>query len=75
MPIRPYLEGRVFNPDRVHMMGIVFENVCRDLGLSGKDDLLAKVVARTVIDFATQHDTLDVHDLTAAVLEEFRRTK
>jgi hypothetical protein len=75
MPIRPYLEGRAFNPDRIRVMGIVLQNVCRDLGLSGKDDLLTKVVARTVIDFATQDDTLDVHDLTAAVLKEFRRTK
>jgi hypothetical protein len=70
MPIAPFLEGRVFDPDLVRLMGIAFEDVRRELGLS-ENDPLTKVVARTVIDFA-EREAPDAHALTAAVLNEFR---
>jgi hypothetical protein len=71
MPIRPYLEGRSFDPEMVRIMGVAFENVCRELGLSGQREPLKRVVARTVIDFADAN-VRDVHRLTAAVMQQFQ---
>ncbi len=71
MPIRPYLEERAFNPEVVKVMGRAFENVCRELGLSEANDLLAKIVARTVID-AAEVDCRDPALLTAKVMKHFR---
>jgi hypothetical protein len=71
MPIRPYLEGRVFDPETIRMMGAVFENVARELGLADKNDRLAKIVARTVIDMA-ERGFDEPQALAAAVLSEFQ---
>jgi hypothetical protein len=71
MPIRPFLEGRVFDPDRARVIGIVFDRVCGKLGLAGAKDFLARIVARAVID-AAGSDSRDPDLLTAQVIQQFR---
>jgi hypothetical protein len=71
MPIRPYLQGEAFDPDTVRVMGIAFENACKELGVLNKHDAVTRVVARTVIDMA-QRGFRDEDSLTAAVMQEFR---
>jgi hypothetical protein len=71
MPIRPYLQGEAFDPDAVRVMGIAFENACKELGILNKHDAVTRVVARTVIDMA-QRGFRDEDSLTAAVMQEFR---
>jgi hypothetical protein len=71
MPIHPYLEGGVFDPEMIRIMRVAFENVARELGLADKNDRLAKIVARTVIDMADRgfHEP---QALAVAVLREFQ---
>jgi hypothetical protein len=71
MPIRPYLQGEAFDPTTVRVMGLAFENACKQLGILNKHDAVTRVVARTVIDMA-QRGFRDEASLTAAVMEEFR---
>jgi hypothetical protein len=71
MPIQPYLQGEAFDPDTVRVMGIAFENACKELGILNKHDAVTRVVARTVIDMA-QRGFRDEESLTAAVMQEFR---
>jgi hypothetical protein len=71
MPILPYLEGRAFDSEMIRIMGGAFENVARELGLADKNDRLAKIVARTVIDMA-ERGFHEPQALTAAVLKEFQ---
>jgi hypothetical protein len=71
MPIRPYLQGEAFDPDTVRVMGIAFENACKELGILNNHDAVTRVVARTVIDMA-QRGFRDEESLTAAVMQEFR---
>ena len=71
MPIQPFLEGRVFDPDRARVMGIVFDRVCATLGLTETNDFLTRIVARTVIDAAAGEDR-DPDLLTAKVIQQFR---
>jgi hypothetical protein len=73
MTIRPFLQGQVFPPEKVAIMGIAFENACRQLGLDNKKDSLTRVVARTVIQMADR-DIHDPDELTRAVMQQFQRT-
>ncbi len=71
MPIRPYLQGQAFDPETVRVMGVAFENTCKELGILDKHDAVTKFVARTVVDTA-QRGFRDEDSLTAAVMQEFR---
>jgi hypothetical protein len=71
MPIRPYLQGQAFDPDTVRVMGVAFENACKELGILDRHDAVTKIVARAVIDMA-QRGFRDEGSLTAAVMQEFR---
>lgn len=71
MPIRPYLQGQAFDPDTVRVMGVAFENACKELGIVDNRDAVTKIIARTVIDMA-QRGYRDEESLTAAVMQEFR---
>jgi hypothetical protein len=72
MPIDSYLDGRFFDPEANHAMSVAFENVCKQLGLSGQNDPLTRIVARTVIEKA-ESGVRDADELTAAVMREFLR--
>ena len=69
MEIDRFLEGRVFDPDRARLIGIVFDRVCEKLGLTGSKDFLARIVARTIIDTA-EGDNRDPDLLTAKVIQK-----
>lgn len=71
MPIRPYLQGQAFDPDIIRVMGVAFENTCKELGILNKHDAVTRIVARTVIDMA-QRGFRDAASLSAAVMNEFR---
>jgi hypothetical protein len=51
---------------------VAFETVCQQLGLSGQNDSLTRIVARTVIEKA-EGGLRDADELTAAVMREFLR--
>jgi hypothetical protein len=52
MPIRPYLQSRVFEPETVEAMGIAFEKACGKLGLAHTHDAATEIVAKVIIALA-----------------------
>jgi hypothetical protein len=68
MPLRPFLNGAVFEPEAIRNMSVAFESVCAELGLSDKDDPATRLVASKIIEFA-QSGVLD-----AARLRSMTRT-
>ena len=58
MPIRPYLQSRVFGPETVEAMGVAFEKACQKLGLARTHDAATEIVAKVIIALAEagEHD-------------------
>jgi len=54
MPIRPYLQSRVFGPETVEAMGVAFEKACQKLGLARTHDAATEIVAKVIIELAEQ---------------------
>ena len=53
MPIKPFLEGRVFEPDPLASMGEAFEITCDFLSLNPKkDDAATRRVASAIVQAA-----------------------
>ena len=52
MPLRPFLNGAVFEPEAIRNMSVAFESVCAELGLSDKDDPATRLVASKIIELA-----------------------
>jgi hypothetical protein len=48
----PYRQPGMFDPEEVGMLGEVFEDVIRALGLEDRADPFTEVVAKTLIEFA-----------------------
>jgi hypothetical protein len=71
MPIRPYLAGEAFDPETIHNMSLVLEDICRTLNLKMIDDACTRLVARKIIDLA-QCGIHDVATLRAMTLDEFK---
>jgi hypothetical protein len=58
MPIRPYLEDKIFEPDLITEMGAAFERLCTRLGASRENpDTLTERVAMAVISAAEKGAT------------------
>jgi hypothetical protein len=57
MPITPYLQSRVFEPETTTAMGLAFEKACRRLGLSLTRDAMTESVAKVVIALAEGGET------------------
>jgi hypothetical protein len=57
MPIRALLEGGVFSPEDVTVLVAAFEGACLELGVSNRDDIMAEVVAKAVVDVGRQSMT------------------
>jgi hypothetical protein len=54
MPIYELFRNQgVFTPEEVTVLGNVFEDVLRTLGLADRTDPLAEMVAKKVVEFAT----------------------
>ena len=73
MPITPYLRGQAFDPEAIQVMGVVFENVCKALGLRETTDPITMFVAQTVVEM-TQRGIKGADRLTDAVLKEIERS-
>ena len=72
MPIRPYLESRVFEPETVQAMGVAFEKACQTLGLALTRDAATEMVAKVIIEFAERGER-DPAGLYQAALAHFGR--
>lgn len=72
MPITPFLNGRVYQPETLQCMGVAFEAICKDLGLADKSDPFTQTVAELVIMFA-QKDDRDPQALHQRVLRALSR--
>jgi hypothetical protein len=70
MPITPYLQSRVFEPETTQAMGVAFEKVCGRLGLSLTRDAMTESVARVIIDLAERGET-DAERLYEGALAHF----
>jgi hypothetical protein len=58
VPITPFLNSRVFEPEVTQAMGVAFEKACGTLGLSLTHDPATEAVARVIIELADsgEHD-------------------
>ena len=70
MPITPYLQSRVFDPETIRAMGVAFEKACRSLGLSLTRDAMTESVARVIIELAEAGET-DAERLYQRTLAHF----
>ena len=72
MPIYKLSKNTVFDQDTVDQLALVFEDVCRRLGLAERTDPLRDTVARKVIEIASagERDPMRLCDKT---LEAFRK--
>jgi hypothetical protein len=71
MPLRPFLNGAVFEPEAIRNMSVAFESVCAELGLRDKDDPATRLVASKIIEFA-QSGVLEVARLRSMTRKEFK---
>ena len=71
MPIRPFLNGAVFEPEAIRNMSVAFESVCAELGLTDKDDPATRLVASKIIEFA-RSGVLDIARLRSMTRKEFK---
>ncbi len=69
MPIRPYLEGGVFDPEDIQTMSIALEEVCRVLRLGASAAREREVVAIRIIELARRGE-LEYRRLVERVLRD-----
>ena len=71
MPIRAFLKGAAFSPERIEIMGIAFERALASLGLKDRSDPAVEIIAKRVIELG-RSDGLDSSAITRQILAEFR---
>jgi len=54
MPIGPYLEGEMFEPETVDAMAKALAAACEALGVRDKENVLVRLLAERIIDEAKQ---------------------
>ena len=52
MPIREFIAGKSFDPERLFILNVVFECVCADRGVSPTARHSRAIIARKVIELA-----------------------
>ncbi len=62
MAIHRLLQNAAFDPEHVDLMVGAFQDVCRELKLSVRDDALCELIARAVFECA-QKGVRDPHEL------------
>jgi hypothetical protein len=72
MPIKRLLERQVFPPELVVILGEVFEDVLRTLGLNNREDPLTELIAKKVIELAQSGERNPIR-LKALTVEAFER--
>ena len=70
MPIGPYLESRVFEPETLEAMGMALEKACRKLRLAPTQDAATEIVAKVIIELAERGES-DAERLYEGVLAHF----
>lgn len=70
MPLKPFLKGRIFDPEAITAMTEVFVDLCDRLGLKDKADSATQLVAEKVIELAGT-GAYDEDGLRAAALRAF----
>lgn len=71
MPIYKLLQDAAFDPERCHAMGIAYEALLRELGLTNRrGDPLCEIVAKRVIELGNSgvSDPQRLHDETLAAI-------
>ena len=71
MPIKPYLNGQVFQPAQIEAMGIALIKACDVLRLTDRCDPLTEIVATKIIELAAQGED-DPERLCAGALATFK---
>jgi hypothetical protein len=71
MPIRRLIEPGVFAPEEVALMGNVFEDVLKELGLVDREDPLVSLIAHTVVELVQsgERDPVRLKQLTIAAIK------
>jgi hypothetical protein len=72
MPIRPFLSGRPFDPEKISEMSAALEVACKALSLRMIDDAATQLVAEKIIELA-QRGVNGAELLCAMALEELKR--
>ena len=72
MPIRQLLDNTAFNPEEVTLLRDVFEDTLRALKLVDRSDPVTMLVARTIIELASQGER-DPARLRRAAVQAFSR--
>ena len=71
MPIRPFLAGRPFDPEKISDMSSALEAVCEALQLRMIDDAATRLVAEKIIGLA-QRGVEGADRLRAVALQELK---
>ena len=72
MPIRPFLNGRRFDPETLRILGVAFDQVCIALRIEGSADDVKQAIANKVIELASAGGH-NPNILCERVLEDIRR--
>ena len=72
MPIRKYMSGATFGPETITDMAAAFERIRTILKLENSDDPLVELVAKKIINLASQ-GTFDPKEIERLVLAETKR--
>jgi hypothetical protein len=68
MPIRKYIAGATFDPDRIAQMSAAFEKACTILNVGGSDPLV-ETVAKKIVSLASQGVT-DPNEMWRRVVDD-----
>jgi len=74
MPIRPFLAGRPFEPEKISEMSAALEEACKVLGLRMIDDAATRLVAEKIIQLA-QRGVQGADVLCAMALNDLKGTE
>jgi hypothetical protein len=71
MPLTPYLEEGVFDPQAIEAMTTAFRAVCESLQLGDRSDSAREIVARKVIEITGtgERDPARIRDLALLALK------
>jgi hypothetical protein len=71
VPIRQFLSGEAFDPERIREMSLAVESVCNSLGLKVVDDPATRLITEKIIALS-QHGVRGVATLQAMTIKEFK---
>ncbi len=72
MPIRAFIRDTSFDPEAVAILNAAYVAVCADLGLSDHTDRATEMIAKKIIELASDGQR-DPQRLRAAALASFKR--